>query len=107
MRYWRSEKEDYSVSEEALLRARTYLGSVADRVQDAMKDLNLTLPYSAEFEADAASALVNLAKQKGAGAYDLIAISTHGRSGLERWVMGSITEHLLNTTKLPMLIVRP
>ncbi|HCI79711.1 MAG TPA: hypothetical protein DHW02_08475 [Ktedonobacter sp.] len=33
--------------------------------------------------------------------------STHGRGGLERWVMGSVTERLLNTTSLPMLVVRP
>ncbi len=38
---------------------------------------------------------------------NLIALSTHGRKGLERWVMGSVADRLLNTTKLPMLIVRP
>ena len=32
---------------------------------------------------------------------------THGRGGLERWMMGSVTEHVLNATKLPVLIVRP
>jgi nucleotide-binding universal stress UspA family protein len=95
------------LNEEALQRARTYLASVADRVHATTKDLHLVLPYAAEFEADAASALLSLAEQEGADAYDLIAISTHGRGGLERWVMGSVTEHLLNTTKLPMLIVRP
>jgi len=27
--------------------------------------------------------------------------------GLERWVMGSVTDRILNTTKLPLLVVRP
>ena len=101
--------EGYSseLNEEALQRARNYLASVADRLQATMKELKLALPYTAELEVDAASVLVRLAEQKGADAYDLIAISTHGRGGLERWVVGSVTERLLNTTKLPMLIVRP
>jgi nucleotide-binding universal stress UspA family protein len=43
----------------------------------------------------------------GVASCDMIAISTHGRSGLERWVMGSVTERVLGTTRLPMLIVRP
>ncbi|MGZ3629174.1 MAG: universal stress protein, partial [Ktedonobacteraceae bacterium] len=38
---------------------------------------------------------------------DLIAMSTHGRGGLERLMMGSVTERVLHSTKLPMLIVRP
>jgi nucleotide-binding universal stress UspA family protein len=52
---------------------------------------------------------VSLAEQGTAsvGRCDLIVISTHGRGGLERWVMGSVTERILNATKLPMLIVRP
>ena len=26
---------------------------------------------------------------------------------VERWVLGSVTEHILGATRLPMLIVRP
>ena len=48
-----------------------------------------------------------MVEQADPGGCDLIAISTHGRSGLERWVMGSVTQRLLDTTRLPMLIVRP
>ena len=38
---------------------------------------------------------------------DAIALATHGRSGPARWVMGSVTERVLGTTTLPLLIVRP
>jgi len=38
--------------------------------------------------------------------YDLIAIATHGRSGLARWALGSVTERILGATNLPLFIVR-
>jgi nucleotide-binding universal stress UspA family protein len=37
---------------------------------------------------------------------DLIAMSTHGRSGLGRWAMGSITDKVLHESKIPVLTVR-
>lgn len=36
----------------------------------------------------------------------LIAMSTHGRSGGTRWLMGSVTDNVLHHTKNSMLIVR-
>jgi hypothetical protein len=47
---------------------------------------------------------------EGAGVFgrcDLIAMATHGRSGFQHWILGSITERVLGATKLPILIVRP
>lgn len=38
---------------------------------------------------------------------DLIAMCTHGRSGLSRWFFGSVTEKVLRGTHLPLLLVRP
>lgn len=38
---------------------------------------------------------------------DLIAMSTHGRTGLQRWVYGSVTEKVLRSSPCAMLIVRP
>lgn len=37
----------------------------------------------------------------------LIAMSTHGRSGITRWVMGSVTDKVLRVTGYPMLIIHP
>jgi len=36
----------------------------------------------------------------------LIAMSTHGRSGLQRWYVGSVADKVLRTSKNPMLIVK-
>jgi nucleotide-binding universal stress UspA family protein len=37
---------------------------------------------------------------------DLIAISTHGRSGISRWALGSVTDKLLQSSQKPILLVR-
>lgn len=65
-------------------------------------------------DADVASALLRSVEPgkdaAGTAAFQecqLIAISTHGRGGVQRWVMGSITERVLFATTRPLLIVRP
>jgi len=94
------------INVEALQRAITYLAIAAERLQMTAKELRLAITWSVAQENDVVSALVGLAEH-GEKECDLIVISTHGRGGLERLVMGSVAERLLTTTKLPMLIVRP
>ena len=36
----------------------------------------------------------------------LIAMATHGRSGIDRWLMGSVAEKVLRGTKAPLLLTR-
>ena len=38
---------------------------------------------------------------------NLIAMTTHGRSGLTRWVMGSVAEAMIRGSGDPVLVVRP
>jgi nucleotide-binding universal stress UspA family protein len=38
---------------------------------------------------------------------DLIAMSTHGRSGIARMVIGSIADEIVRRSHLPVLLVRP
>jgi nucleotide-binding universal stress UspA family protein len=38
---------------------------------------------------------------------DLIVMCTHGRSGLGRWVFGSVTEKVLRAAHTPVLVIRP
>lgn len=37
----------------------------------------------------------------------LIAMATHGRSGLQRWLLGSVADKVLHATANPLLLVRP
>ena len=90
------------LNDEALQRARTYLAHMTERLQTATKYLRLSITWSVTHEKDVASTLVNLAEQGGEGketggmgGCDLTAISTHGRHGLERWVIGSVTDRIL------------
>jgi nucleotide-binding universal stress UspA family protein len=38
---------------------------------------------------------------------DLIALATHGRSGITRWVFGSVADKLLRSCSVPMLLIKP
>lgn len=38
---------------------------------------------------------------------DLIIIATHGRSGISRWVWGSVADRILHSSRVPILMVRP
>ncbi len=39
--------------------------------------------------------------------FDLIAMSTHGRTGLTQFVLGSVANKVINTATVPILLYRP
>jgi len=43
----------------------------------------------------------------GKNPFNLIAMTTHGRSGLTRWAFGSVADKVLHATSSPVLLVRP
>ncbi len=53
-------------------------------------------------DGDAARQIVEHARQ---GQADLVVMGTHGRSGFERWVLGSVTEKVLRKAHCPVLTV--
>ncbi len=52
---------------------------------------------------DPADKIVEYAEDKK---ISLIAMSTHGRTGLARWVLGSVTDKVLHSAKVPILLAR-
>lgn len=52
---------------------------------------------------DPADKIVEYAEEKKA---TLIAMSTHGRTGLTRWVLGSVADKVLHDARVPVLLVR-
>lgn len=52
---------------------------------------------------DAASEIINYANNKET---DLIIMSTHGRSGIKRWALGSVADRVLRGTDKPLILVR-
>ena len=73
-----------------------------EKVQRDLKDRGVTA-HCAALQGDVASQLIAFAEQKG---FDLIAMATHGRSGIDRFVMGSIAEKVVRGTVKPVLLVR-
>jgi nucleotide-binding universal stress UspA family protein len=47
--------------------------------------------------------IIDFAKQSGV---DLIVMSTHGRSGITRWVLGSVALKILTRAETPILLLR-
>lgn len=105
---------DPTTKEHMLQRSKKYLGSITEHLKGGIAaQLKLTVTWSVAIDADAASAIIRVAENgedaEGSGIFggcDVIAMATHGRGGMQRWAMGSITERVLQGTKLPLLIVR-
>ena len=94
--------------EEAKHLSQGYLAAVAERLTHG--DVSgLTVTTSLAVNVDVAEALVQVVQQQllAGGHFDLVAMATHGRSGLQRLLMGSMTDHVMSATKLPMLVVHP
>jgi nucleotide-binding universal stress UspA family protein len=101
-----------SMQAEARQEAEAYLKLIADRLYaETPADLELTITSSVVVSTDVAGTMIKTAEQaegpEHLGGYDLIAMATHGRVGLQHLVMGSVTEQVLAATKLPLLMVRP
>lgn len=52
----------------------------------------------------AAAAIIELAQKT---ADNLVIMSTHGRSGIGRWLLGSVTERVVRHTSDPVIVIRP
>ncbi len=86
------------VDDQAIKSGRDYLKKVAE--ESAVDGLEI----SAHFEiGEPADEILKLAEKVDA---DLIVMTTHGRSGFERWAMGSVTERVLHHAQCPVLTFR-
>lgn len=60
--------------------------------------------YHVRLATDAAKALEQVAFDVNA---DLVVVGTHERKGLEKWMLGSIADSLLQSGRVPLLVARP
>jgi len=83
----------------AVREAEEYLASALKRLeQQGVKNLETHVWYGPP----AAAIVEAAAVQK----VDLIVMSTHGRSGLGRLILGSVAESVLRGTRTPILVIR-
>jgi len=80
--------------------ARRYLDGVARR----LTAVGARVQTSVLVSSDVASAVLNFARDEHA---DVIALATHGRSGLKRLALGSVADSVLRATTTPVLVLRP
>ena len=86
------------VLERSTQEAREYLETICSSIHEP--DIRL---WTLLIEGDPASIIVDTAAREQV---DLIVMSTHGYSGIARWVMGSVTERVLRAAQRPVFIVR-
>ncbi len=89
-----SEKEVEQIKK----RARSYLNKAGEALTS--KGINVKTKVTA---GKAAEEIVKAADELKV---DLVAMSTHGRSGLSRLTFGSVTDKVLRTGNVPVLVVR-
>jgi nucleotide-binding universal stress UspA family protein len=76
--------------------SRNYLNSVAAKAAGVQITSRVVKGRAADV----------IIEQAAADKNTLIAMATHGRSGLNRWMLGSVTEKVLRGCENPLLIVR-
>ena len=95
-----------------------YITPLADRRGEIQKEAEIYLQGKYEelraegldrvmtttIEGDPAGEIIDLARKT---ANNLVAMSTHGRSGVGRWLMGSVAEKVIQHCKDPVLMIRP
>jgi len=90
---WTSE----STVNEIVERSRSYLEGVADTIRTQALQASVLVEYG-----DPATVLVTVARERK---IDAIIMSTHGRSGLRRWLFGSVTRRVLESAPCPVYVI--
>ena len=86
-------------AKEAEEEAATYL----QKVKTQLDAKGITSVEERLISGNAARAILDLAQETPDS---LVAMTTHGRSGVERWVLGSVTDRLVRHSGQPVLVVR-
>ncbi len=79
--------------------AAEYLTGVEKRLKDSHISVRSEVPVG-----KAADEIINYIKKNP---FCLIVMATHGRSGLSRWVYGSVAESVLLGVSSPIFLVKP
>jgi nucleotide-binding universal stress UspA family protein len=78
--------------------AEKYLKEIVARLKKAGINAEANVIYG-----KAGEAISDFAAKNGV---DLVVIATHGRSGVSRWVWGSVADRLLRSVCVPLLMIR-
>lgn len=76
---------------------------VTQELEDQARQAGVALEKSVVEGDDVASAIAMVADQQGG---DLLVVGSHGRSGIQKLILGSVASKVLTLSKVPVLIVR-
>ncbi|MDY6856688.1 MAG: universal stress protein [Thermodesulfobacteriota bacterium] len=79
-------------------RGKEYLKSVSKKLKSESIEVHNVVETG-----PAAETIIEFAHK---GNIDIIVMATHGRSGIKRWVYGSVADKVLRGAHLPILLVR-
>ena len=96
---------DYSqqVLDEVLTAQRDRIERYLSEVGDDLTSVGLNVTKAVE-DGQPAEKIVDYAEASG---IDLIIMSTHGRGGVRRFLVGSVTDKVIRSTHLPVLVIHP
>ena len=80
-----------------ITRGKEYVGRVAAQLEKAGIEVT-----TAMLEGGAAEKIVNYTREHG---IDLVVMSTHGFGGLKRLLLGSVTDRVIRSCEVPVLVV--
>lgn len=93
--------------------AKKYLQELSERLRTGEGvQLGVRITWSVSRGRDIAETIVHEVEGEASTLstsrpYALLAMATHGRSGVAPWVIGSVANRVLNSTRLPILVVHP
>ena len=97
--YWMGEdwRRDAEVKTKAM--AQDYLSKLADKLKQEGMAVNFAV-----VDGKPVGEILNYASNNQV---DLIAMSTHGESGISRFALGSVTDRVIRHSTAPLLLVSP
>jgi len=91
-------KEEKEERERLLQEAWNYLEKIVSRLRKKRVRAYTVVVYGKD-----AVQICDFARKNR---FDLIAMATHGRSGISRWALGSVADKVLNCSVVPVMLIR-
>jgi len=91
-------KEEKEERENLMQEAWTYLEKIVSRLRKKRVKAYAKVIYGTD-----AVQICDFARKNK---FDLIAMATHGRSGISRWALGSVADKVLSCSVVPVMLIR-
>ncbi|NWF53832.1 MAG: universal stress protein [Syntrophaceae bacterium] len=91
-------QEEKEEREKLMQEAWSYLEGIVSRFRKKRVKAYATVVYGKD--------AVQICDYARKNKFDLIAMATHGRSGISRWALGSVADKVLSCSAVPVMLIR-